>query len=81
MTLRREAVWRQSPESAKAQAELQRFHAEGRSRGAVKETFHSSYATPWMQQATSLLKRDIRFRWRDVRIYIFVLTFTDSGTC
>ncbi|KAJ7126742.1 ABC-2 type transporter-domain-containing protein [Mycena epipterygia] len=60
-----EAIWRKSPESAKAQAELQRIHAEGRSRGAVKETFHSSYATPWMQQATSLLKRDIRFRWRD----------------
>ncbi|KAJ7455204.1 pleiotropic drug resistance ABC transporter [Mycena galericulata] len=60
-----EAVWRKSPESAKAQEELQRIHTEGRSRGAVQATFHDKYATPWMQQATRLFRRDINFRWRD----------------
>ncbi|KAJ6520879.1 pleiotropic drug resistance ABC transporter [Mycena vulgaris] len=60
-----EAVWRNSPESAKAQEALQRIHAEGRSRGAVEATFHSAHATSWMNQATNLFKRDVLFRWRD----------------
>ncbi|KAJ7261710.1 ABC-2 type transporter-domain-containing protein [Mycena haematopus] len=60
-----EAIWRNSPESAKARAELERIHAEGRGRGAVKATFTSDYAASWMQQATRLLRRDFRFRWRD----------------
>ncbi|KAJ6624079.1 ABC-2 type transporter-domain-containing protein [Mycena sp. CBHHK59/15] len=60
-----EEVWRNSPESKKAQAELHRIHEEGRSRGAVEATLHAKYATPWIQQTTNLLKRDIRFRWRD----------------
>ncbi|KAF7374594.1 Brefeldin A resistance protein [Mycena sanguinolenta] len=60
-----EAVWRSSPESGKARAELERIHAEGRGRGAVKATFTSDYATSWMEQATRLLGRDFRFRWRD----------------
>ncbi|KAJ7762052.1 pleiotropic drug resistance ABC transporter [Mycena maculata] len=60
-----EAIWRSSPESAKVQEELQRIHVEGRSRGAVQATFQNKYATPWIQQATRLFRRDIRFRWRD----------------
>ncbi|KAJ6507866.1 pleiotropic drug resistance ABC transporter [Mycena vitilis] len=60
-----EAVWRKSPESAKAREELERIHTDGRSRGAVKATFTATYATPWTQQAASLLRRDFRFRWRD----------------
>ncbi|KAJ7471522.1 pleiotropic drug resistance ABC transporter [Mycena galericulata] len=60
-----EAVWRKSPESARAQEELQRIHTEGRSRGAVQATFHDEFATPWMQQATRLFIRDTNFRWRD----------------
>ncbi|KAJ7757814.1 hypothetical protein DFH07DRAFT_958679 [Mycena maculata] len=40
-----EAVWRQSPESTKAQNELEKIHAEGRNH--------------------YLIKRDIRFRWRN----------------
>ncbi|KAF8121914.1 pleiotropic drug resistance ABC transporter [Mycena galopus ATCC 62051] len=60
-----EAVWRNSPESAKARAELERIHTEGRGRGAVKATFTSDYAASWSQQARSLLRRDFRFRWRD----------------
>ncbi|KAJ7471516.1 pleiotropic drug resistance ABC transporter [Mycena galericulata] len=64
-----EAVWRKSPESARAQEELQRIHTEGRSRGAVQATFHDKYATPWMQQATRLFRRDINFRWRDFTFF------------
>ncbi|KAJ7018816.1 pleiotropic drug resistance ABC transporter [Mycena alexandri] len=60
-----EAVWRKSPESAKAREALDRIHTEGRSRGAVQATFTSDFATPWMQQATSLFRRDLRFRWRN----------------
>ncbi|KAJ7476163.1 pleiotropic drug resistance ABC transporter [Mycena latifolia] len=60
-----EAIWRNSPESAKAREALERIHDEGRSRGAVEATFHSNYATPWMDQAVTLFRRDIRFRWRD----------------
>ncbi|KAJ7707403.1 P-loop containing nucleoside triphosphate hydrolase protein [Mycena rosella] len=59
------AIWRQSSESAAEQAALERIHAEGRSRGAVETAIHSNYAATWMQQATSLFRRDIRFRWRD----------------
>ncbi|KAJ7110524.1 pleiotropic drug resistance ABC transporter [Mycena epipterygia] len=59
------AIWRRSPESAKARDELERIHAEGRTRGAVEATFHANYATPWMQQARSLWRRDVRFRWRN----------------
>ncbi|KAJ7170941.1 pleiotropic drug resistance ABC transporter [Mycena crocata] len=60
-----EAVWRKSPESAKAQAELDRIHAEGKSRGAVESTFQSEFATPWMTQFANLFRRDVRFRWRN----------------
>ncbi|KAJ6512909.1 pleiotropic drug resistance ABC transporter [Mycena sanguinolenta] len=60
-----EAVWRSSPESGKARTELERIHAEGRGRGAVKATFTSDFATSWTQQTTRLLGRDFRFRWRD----------------
>ncbi|KAF7336855.1 Brefeldin A resistance protein [Mycena venus] len=60
-----ELIWRNSPESARAREELNRIHTEGRSRGAVKATFTSSYATTWMQQTSSLLRRDFHFRWRD----------------
>jgi ATP-binding cassette subfamily G (WHITE) protein 2 (SNQ2) len=65
-TLDWEAIWRNSSESAKAREELDRIHAEGRSRGAVKATFTAKYASTWIMQATSLLRRDFRFRWRDV---------------
>ncbi|KAJ7364390.1 pleiotropic drug resistance ABC transporter [Mycena albidolilacea] len=60
-----EAVWRGSPESAKAREELDRIHAEGRKQGAVKATFTSDFASSWMLQAKTLLRRDFRFRWRD----------------
>ncbi|KAJ7852077.1 ABC-2 type transporter-domain-containing protein [Mycena olivaceomarginata] len=60
-----EAVWRGSPESAKAREELDRIHAEGRKQGAVKATFTSDFAASWMAQAKTLLRRDFHFRWRD----------------
>ncbi|KAJ7852075.1 hypothetical protein B0H14DRAFT_3085739 [Mycena olivaceomarginata] len=60
-----EAVWRGSPESAKAREELNRIHAEGRKQAAVKATFTSDFAASWMLQAKTLLRRDFRFRWRD----------------
>ncbi|KAJ7928748.1 hypothetical protein B0H13DRAFT_2181709 [Mycena leptocephala] len=60
-----EAIWRKSPESEKAREGLNRIHADGRARGAVKVTFTSKFATSWMEQATSLLKRSFRFYWRD----------------
>jgi hypothetical protein len=63
-----EAIWRKSPESEKAREGLNRIHADGRARGAVKVTFTSKFATSWMEQATSLLKRSFRFYWRDVRL-------------
>ncbi|KAJ7067216.1 pleiotropic drug resistance ABC transporter [Mycena amicta] len=60
-----DAVWRKSPESSQVQEEMERIHAEGRARGAAEATFHSQFATPWIQQATNLMRRDLRFRWRD----------------
>ncbi|KAJ7815522.1 pleiotropic drug resistance ABC transporter [Mycena olivaceomarginata] len=60
-----EAVWRGSPESAKAREELDRIHAEGRKQAAVRATFTSDFAASWMLQAKTLLRRDFRFRWRD----------------
>ncbi|KAJ7852054.1 pleiotropic drug resistance ABC transporter [Mycena olivaceomarginata] len=61
-----EAVWRRSPESARAKEDLDRIHAKGRSRGAAETTFTSTFATSWVQQTSSLFARDFRARWRDV---------------
>lgn len=60
-----EAVWRKSPDSAKAWEDLEQIHTEGRSRGAVEATSSSTFAAPWIKQAIALLKRDSRYRWRD----------------
>ncbi|KAJ7261720.1 ABC-2 type transporter-domain-containing protein [Mycena haematopus] len=58
-------VWRGSPESARARDELDRIHAKGQSRGQVRATSTSAFAASWIQQVTSLLKRDFLARWRD----------------
>jgi ATP-binding cassette subfamily G (WHITE) protein 2 (SNQ2) len=73
------SIWQNSSESANEQKQLQRIHEVGRGRGAVKATFTSTYATSWMQQTTSLLKRDFLARWRDVcfPLDLFTLPFFD----
>jgi ATP-binding cassette subfamily G (WHITE) protein 2 (SNQ2) len=71
-----EAVWRRSPESARAKEDLDRIHAKGRSRGAAETTFTSTFATSWVQQTSSLFARDFRARWRDVCAFS-----TDPNVC
>nr|GAT45631.1 pleiotropic drug resistance ABC transporter protein [Mycena chlorophos] len=61
----RDAIWRKSSESSEVRQELERIHAGGKARGAVAAEFNAEFATPWTQQAASLLRRDIRFRWRN----------------
>ncbi|KAF7316625.1 Brefeldin A resistance protein [Mycena chlorophos] len=60
-----DAIWRKSSESSEVRQELERIHAGGKARGAVAAEFNAEFATPWRQQAASLLRRDIRFRWRN----------------
>ncbi|KAJ7649950.1 pleiotropic drug resistance ABC transporter [Roridomyces roridus] len=74
-----EAIWRNCPESIKAREELEKIHTEGRARGAVQATFKNKYATPWIQQATLLLRRDARFRWRDPTYLIAKLVLNIVG--
>ncbi|KAF8206137.1 pleiotropic drug resistance ABC transporter [Mycena galopus ATCC 62051] len=75
-----EAVWRQSPEMVKAREELDRIHTKGQSRGAVQATFTSTYASSWIQQAKSLLRRDFYARWREPSYLIakFTLNITSG---
>ncbi|KAK7033391.1 pleiotropic drug resistance ABC transporter [Favolaschia claudopus] len=69
-----ETVWRRAPESGRAQQELDRIHAHGRSRGAVQATFTSTYAASWFQQFAAIYKRDLMSRWRDP-VYIIAKLF------
>ncbi|KAJ6512946.1 pleiotropic drug resistance ABC transporter [Mycena sanguinolenta] len=59
------AVWRGSPESARTREELDKIHAHGQSRGALRATSTATFAAPWAQQTTSLLRRDFLARWRN----------------
>ncbi|KAJ7649975.1 ABC-2 type transporter-domain-containing protein [Roridomyces roridus] len=73
------AIWHDCPESIKAREELEKIHTEGRARGAVQATFKNKYATPWIQQATLLLRRDARFRWRDPTYLVAKLALNIVG--
>lgn len=57
--------WAQSKEAAALQRELERIHAEGRSRPVVGATFRHEFATPWAYQVAQLFRRHCAAHWRD----------------
>ena len=57
--------WTNSQEAADLQQELERLHAEGRSRPAVEATYQHEFATTWGYQVAQLFKRDCEAHWRD----------------
>jgi ATP-binding cassette subfamily G (WHITE) protein 2 (SNQ2) len=67
-------VWKKSPDAENVQEDLNRIHAEGRSRPPVKEELHSEYSTSWLHQVRTLIVRNARSLWRDP-VYIFAKFF------
>ena len=67
-------VWKNSPEAKAVLKELDRIHAEGRSRPPVREELHSEYSTSWPHQVQILIIRNARSLWRDP-IYILAKFF------
>ena len=67
-------VWKKSPDAEAVQEDLDRIHAEGRSRPPVKEELHSEYSTSWLHQVRTLIVRNARSLWRDP-VYIFAKFF------
>ncbi|KAI0342389.1 pleiotropic drug resistance ABC transporter [Trametopsis cervina] len=59
------AIWKQSPEAAGLQNEIERIHAEGRQRPPVSTTLEQTFATSWGYQVATLTQRDVQTHWRD----------------
>ncbi|KAH9854553.1 ABC-2 type transporter-domain-containing protein [Lenzites betulinus] len=58
-------AWKRSAEAAATMEELERIHAEGRSRPALEAVLTSSFPTSWRYQLATLLRRDAQAHWRD----------------
>ncbi|KAJ3538407.1 hypothetical protein NM688_g6524 [Phlebia brevispora] len=58
-------MWEHSPEAATVQDELDKIHAEGRSRPPVAAAQHKEFATPWVYQTKLLFQRDCLAHWRN----------------
>jgi ATP-binding cassette subfamily G (WHITE) protein 2 (SNQ2) len=57
--------WKASREAQTVQKELDRIHTEGRAKPAVNATLHSAYATSWLYQVRTLLRRNAQYFWRN----------------
>ncbi|KAI0076391.1 pleiotropic drug resistance ABC transporter [Panus rudis PR-1116 ss-1] len=57
-------VWKKSPEAAQLQRELERIHADGRSRPPPNARYKSEFATSWCNQFALLLRREMEDHWR-----------------
>ena len=63
-------VWKHSPEAAELDLELERIHAEGRSRPVVSTGHHSEFASSWIKQLALLTHRGFVCNWRNP-VYIY----------
>ena len=63
-------VWKDSPEAAELDLEIERIHEEGRSRPAVSSGTHSEFASSWMKQLALLTHRGFVCNWRNLA-YIY----------
>jgi ATP-binding cassette, subfamily G (WHITE), member 2, SNQ2 len=72
-------IWNNSPHAKALQNELERLHAEGRSRPKVEDAHDSEFSTSWMTQFGLLLRRDMLFRYRDPTYLIAKLALSIVG--
>ena len=63
-------IWKDSPEAAKLDLEIERIHEEGRSRPDVSTGTHSEFASSWMKQLALLTHRGFACNWRNP-VYIY----------
>ena len=64
-------VWKDSPEAAKLDLEIERIHQEGlSSRPIVCTKTHSEFASSWIQQLALLTHRGFVCNWRNP-LYIY----------
>ncbi|KAI0649902.1 pleiotropic drug resistance ABC transporter [Trametes meyenii] len=59
------AAWKKSAEASQTYEDLDRIHAEGRSKPAAQATLHNTFPTSWSFQLMELFKRDAAAHWRD----------------
>ncbi|KAI9569369.1 ABC-2 type transporter-domain-containing protein [Boletus coccyginus] len=82
-------VWKDSPEAAKLDLEIDRIHREGRSRSVVSTGTHPEFASSWMKQLALLVHRGFVCNWRNL-VYVYakliisvcaglIIGFTFSG--
>ncbi|CCM02003.1 uncharacterized protein FIBRA_04077 [Fibroporia radiculosa] len=58
-------AWKKSDFARNLVTELDDIHTEGRGRPPVEVVLKSSFATPWLFQVGTLIKRDLQSHWRD----------------
>ncbi|KAF5350668.1 hypothetical protein D9756_008520 [Leucocoprinus leucothites] len=72
-------VWINSTGCAKLYEDLDRIHTEGRQQPPVGQTLHGTYATPWMFQTKTLLRRQYASYWRNPTYLMSKLTLNIIG--
>ncbi|KAI9569372.1 hypothetical protein HD554DRAFT_2093381 [Boletus coccyginus] len=73
-------VWKDSPEAAKLDLEIDRIHREGRSRSVVSTRAHPEFASSWMKQLALLTHRGFVCNWRNpIYIYSKLVTCVTTG--
>lgn len=72
-------LWNNSPESAALEDELQRIHAEGRSRPVVHTERRTQFATSWRHQAIALTQRNFQAYWRNPNYLMAKLVLNIAG--
>lgn len=58
-------VWKNSEEAQKVQVRIDTIHAEGRTRPPPQALQRSEFATSWLYQLTTLIRREAQDHWRN----------------
>lgn len=73
-------IWKESPEAAELNREIERIHQEGRSRPPVSTGLQSEFASSWMKQLALLTHRGFVCYWRNpMYIYSKLIVSIVSG--
>jgi len=72
-------VWLNASECKQLHADLEYIHTEGRKQPPVGSTLHGAYATPWLFQTKTLLRRQYASYWRNPTYLMSKLTLNIIG--
>jgi len=72
-------VWLNASECKQLHADLEHIHTEGRKQPPVGSTLHGAYATPWLFQTKTLLRRQYASYWRNPTYLMSKLTLNIIG--